>query len=38
MQILANIIPYFISQVENFSRRERISFAYLSIELDMFVS
>ncbi|MBT7895438.1 MAG: peptide chain release factor N(5)-glutamine methyltransferase [Flavobacteriales bacterium] len=32
MQILANIIPYFISQVENFSRRERISFAYLSIE------
>ena len=32
MNILANIIPFFLKEIDNFSRREIISFAYLSIE------
>ena len=32
MQILGNIIPYFISSLDGFSRREIISIAYISIE------
>lgn len=32
MNILANILPFFLKEIDNFSRREIISFAYLSIE------
>ena len=32
MNILANILPLFLKEIDNFSRREIISFAYLSIE------
>ena len=32
MQILGNIMPFFISHLDNFSRREVISLAYISIE------
>ena len=32
MNILANIIPLFLKEIDNFSRTEIISFAYLSIE------
>jgi len=32
MQILGNIIPFFIGHLDNFSRREVISLAYISIE------
>ena len=32
MKILANILPFFLKEIDNFSRREIISFAYLSIE------
>jgi len=32
VNILANILPFFLKEIDNFSRREIISFAYLSIE------
>ena len=32
MNILTNILPFFLKEIDNFSRREIISFAYLSIE------
>ena len=32
MNILANILPFFLKEIDNFSRKEIISFAYLSIE------
>ena len=32
MNILANILPFFLKEIHNFSRKEIISFAYLSIE------
>jgi len=32
VNILANILPLFLKEIDNFSRREIISFAYLSIE------
>ena len=32
MNILANILPFFLKEIDNFSRREIISFAYLSIQ------
>ena len=32
MNILANILPFFLKEIDNFSRREIISFSYLSIE------